>query len=228
MNKLLTIVVLVAVLGVGFATYKFATNPTKEDYTPTKNEPLPDVSKNTTNDNTYEGATQYFIDTTRSTLSWSSERIVGSSHKGTVSISDGMMFKKDNAFNGGIFTIDMTTIEESLDNQKFIGHIKSADFFEVDKFPTATLVVTDLILEDNEEYKIQADLVIKDISNPITFNAIIKEETENEITASANLEIDRTLWDITFDSGSIFQQLGDKAIKDEIEFTINLFLVKES
>ncbi|MBT7008219.1 MAG: YceI family protein, partial [Candidatus Jacksonbacteria bacterium] len=75
-------------------------------------------------------------------------------------------------------------------------------------------------------YTVMADLTIKDISNSITFPVEITE-ADNQITAVADFEIDRTMWDINFDSGSIFQEIGDKAIKDEIQFNLQLSLVKE-
>ena len=73
-------------------------------------------------------------------------------------------------------------------------------------------------------YKIVADLTIKDITRPISFMAEVDINGANFV-ASAELNIDRTKWDIKYKSGSIFKDLGDKAILDEIKFEI--FLVSD-
>ena len=46
--------------------------------------------------------------------------------------------------------------------------------------------------------------------------------------ANANIKIDRTKWDVVYKSGSVFKQLGDKIILDEIVFDISLVSAKQN
>jgi hypothetical protein len=64
-------------------------------------------------------------------------------------------------------------------------------------------------------------LTIKDISQLIAFPAKITFK-DGQIFAQAEFNIDRTQWDIKYGSGQFFKELADKAIKDEINFKIEI------
>ncbi len=68
---------------------------------------------------------------------------------------------------------------------------------------------------------ISGNLSIKGITQGIKFPAFI-ELTEGNLTAKADFNIDRTLWDIRYRSGKFFPELGDKAISDEIGIAFEL------
>ena len=166
----------------------------------------------------------YILDAEASTLGWEAARIVGSSHTGTVAFQDGSVVWRDDKFQKGAFIIDMTKIIESKNNERFLGHIRADDFFAVDLFPTATLEITDIKKEMEtppDEYIVVGDLTIRDKTSEISFAATINPR-EGGLDASATFSINRTQWGITYDSSSLFKQLGDKAIKDEIEFDLDL------
>ena len=73
---------------------------------------------------------------------WKGYKVTGS-HVGIITIKSGHLnFDKD-ILTGGSFEIDMSTITvtdlEGEYKGKLEGHLKSDDFFGVEKFPTATL-----------------------------------------------------------------------------------------
>lgn len=168
----------------------------------------------------------YELDAAKSDLRWAAERIVGNSHQGAVTIKDGRVVLASGAVAEGHFTIDMSAITESKDNQKFLGHIKSDDFFAVDKFPTAKFNLKSIQPIAGNSYAVIGDLTIRDKANEITFEATISDVPDG-LRATANFAIDRTKWGINYDSGSIFQQLGDKAIRDEIQLELGLIFAME-
>lgn len=100
---------------------------------------------------------------------------------------------------------------------KLDGHLKADDFFGVEKFKTATLVFKNISTKNKNNYTVTADLTIKGITKPVTFDLVV-----NGTTASANVKIDRTKYDIKYGSGSFFSDLGDKTINDEFELKVNL------
>ena len=111
------------------------------------------------------------------------------------------------------------------------GHLKSDDFFYVEKFPISTLKILEVIKNPSAEgdaedsYTVVANLTIKGITNIIEFVADININ-RNQFSATAKIKIDRTQWDIKYHSGNYVKDLGDKLILDEIEFDIALVSVK--
>ena len=115
--------------------------------------------------------------------------------------------------------INVTDLKAGEGKEKLEGHLNSADFFGTDKFTTATLVFKTIGDKGNGNYTITADLTIKSITNPITFDL----KTDGNI-AKTTLVVDRTKYDIKYGSGSFFQGLGDKAINDNFDLNIALTL----
>jgi len=121
----------------------------------------------------------------------------------------------------GEFVMDMSSItvtDLSGENKgKLEGHLKSEDFFGVEKHPTAKLVITSAASKGNGKYGIVADLTIKNETNPITFDLEM-----NGDSAMTHLTIDRSKYNVRYGSGSFFDNLGDKTIYDNFELDVNL------
>ena len=162
----------------------------------------------------------YTLDSENSKLIYSAARFTGRPNTGNVSISFGSLILGKGEHSGN-FTIDMTTITESKNNDNFLGHINSADFFDVENHPTAEFSITRIEPSDNESLSVTGKLSILSITNEITFKATPKIK-DDVITVIADIVIDRTMWGINFDSGSVYKELGDKAIKDEVEIKLEL------
>ena len=110
--------------------------------------------------------------------------------------------------------------------KKLIGHLKSADFFNVEKFPTATFKVTSAVKKSEKEVLLKGTMTILGKSQPVEVLAQI-EKTKTGGKGHANLVIDRTRWDIRYGSDKFFKNLGDKIIKDEIDLELSLFFNKK-
>jgi polyisoprenoid-binding protein YceI len=95
--------------------------------------------------------------------------------------------------------------------------LKSEDFFGTEKFPTSTLVFKTVAAKSAGVYTVTADLTVKGITNPVTFDLAT---TAN--SATANVKINRTKYDIKYGSGSFFDNLGDKVIYDDFDLIVNL------
>ncbi|MES2410421.1 MAG: YceI family protein [Bacteroidota bacterium] len=160
------------------------------------------------------------INVEKSTIKWNGKKVTGE-HSGTINFQDGSLtFKKAKVVSGN-FTVDMTSItttDLSGDwKAKLDGHLKSEDFFNTEKFKTSTLVFKKITSKAKGVYRVIADLTIKGITNPVTFDLAVKGNT-----ASTVLKIDRTKYDIKYGSKSFFDSIGDKAINDDFELTVNL------
>ena len=169
------------------------------------------------------------IDPQLSNIKWIGSKVL-ESHYGTVNINKGVLkINDDGELVGGEFVIDMnsllcTDIENEIYKKKLEDHLKDEDFFDVSNFPNSGIKITAVDKVDAESYNITAELSIKDITHSINFDAnIIKQESNYEVTA--NFKIDRTKWDVQYNSGNFFENLGDKLILDEIEF--NVYLISQ-
>ncbi len=170
----------------------------------------------------------YTADVTKSEINWKAYKVTGQ-HEGTVELQDGNLEFTDGALSGGSFVVNMPTlVATDLEGEwkgKLEGHLKSEDFFAVDKYPTAKFVITKVAPKGTPgDYKVYGDLTIKGKTEPIDFYANVKEENGAKV-ATAKLEIDRTKYDVRYGSGSFFSGLGDKTIYDE--FDLDVMIVAE-
>ncbi len=160
------------------------------------------------------------IKTDRSSVIWKGYKVTGS-HKGSISLKSGHLIFNEGKLVGGEFVMDMTSLEntdlEGEYKQKLEGHLKSDDFFAVEKFPTAGLVFTKVKSTGKNAYEVTADLTIKDNTESITFEMSIYGSK-----ATANLKIDRTDYGVKYGSVSFFDDLKDKAIYDEFDLVSDL------
>ena len=182
---------------------------------------------------TFSFATKPHIDNVRvntknSTIKWIGSKIT-SNHEGTINILKGALNIDHGTLVGGQFSIDMqslsTTDMSEEYNKKLDGHLKDEDFFNVSEFPTALVTITSAIKRDGNDYYITADLTIKGITHSINFPAVVTLNGLN-FSATAKIKIDRTKWDIKYNSGNFFENLGDKLILDEIILDVFLLSVK--
>ncbi|MAW30438.1 MAG: lipid-binding protein [Flavobacteriales bacterium] len=164
------------------------------------------------------------VNTQSSTVKWKGSKI-SESHEGTVNIKKGVLIISEGLLVGGEFVFDMNSISTTdmseKYNQKLDNHLKNEDFFNVELYPTASIVIKRAMKYKDNLYNLVGELTIKDITRPIKFQANVDINGLN-FSAQSKIMIDRTKWDITYKSGNYIKDLGDKAILDEIEFDIFL------
>jgi polyisoprenoid-binding protein YceI len=110
-------------------------------------------------------------------------------------------------------------------NAKLIGHISSPDFFDVAKYPTATLKITKATAKNATNYDIIGDLTINGVTQSITFPAVVTV-AKGATTATAKFEIDRTKFGSKFGSKSFFESIGDKMIYDNFQVDVKIVAAK--
>ena len=164
----------------------------------------------------------YAVNVAESTLNWKGTKPTGDFHTGTAAITGGKLGMEGESLTSGNFAIDLTklaVLDEGLDEEtkaKLLGHLTSGDFFEVEKYPSASFDITGSTADS-----LTGNLTIKDVTKSITIPYSVQEEN-GVLTASSTFAIDRTKWGVTYNSGNFFENLGDYLINDEVEFTVNL------
>ncbi len=182
------------------------------------------------------GSSEFSLNTTSSILNWKGSK-PGGTHNGTVSIIEGKLGTESGKVVSGTFTIDLNTIlnadlTDAEMNGKLVGHLKSADFFDVAQFPTAKFELvsveelpasTPASADDfKASHQITGNLIMKGITKSISFPARI-EVTGSVIKAvSSPFAINRTQWNVNYGSKSIFAELKDNFINDEMIISLDL------
>ena len=168
------------------------------------------------------------INTKESVVTWKGSMLMGSdSHTGYVYISKGELMIENGQLVGGTVEVDMNTIEDEThgSDNGLVKHLKDPDFFDVKKFPISTIVITRVASINAEDKEITGNLTIKGITHPVTFPAKM-EVKDGIVKANGKLVIDRTKWDVRYQSGKFYDNLADKTISDAIEFNIKIVAKK--
>ncbi|WP_299148190.1 YceI family protein [uncultured Dokdonia sp.] len=178
-------------------------------------------------------AMKFTVDTSASTIDW-----VGSkpteNHTGTINIESGVVKVAGDKITGA-FLIDMTSITvtdlEGKGKASLEGHLKGQaegkedHFFNVAKYPTAAFEVTG-VTEKEGKKMMQGNLTIRDQKKNIEFPVTYSVDGANMTLTSEPFTIDRTNWGVNYGSKSIFDNLGDKFISDDIQLTVKLQATK--
>ena len=189
--------------------------------------------------NELSGTATYAVMSGETELEWTGTKTLIADYEdtGTVEVASGTVTVSDGNVTAAEVVVDMNTIAvDSTDNEnqppsRLETHLKSGDFFGVEEFPTATLVVTEVsdptptpgVLAGRFKKQVTADLTIKGQTHEIVFPATVYETDNNQLIVDAELTVDRSRYNVRFGSSSFFDDLGDSVIGDN--FTLDVHLV---
>ena len=157
---------------------------------------------------------------------------VGKNHPGTFKVEEGKLSVKDGKISAGSFNINISSIgltePAEMIQTKLKGHLLSGDFFDAAKFPTAKFEITsvaeytsngtDKKVIEGANALVSGNLTLKDVTKNVTFPANISV-SENEVSAKANFNIDRTQWNMSYGND---KSLKDKFISPEVNITLDI------
>jgi polyisoprenoid-binding protein YceI len=170
----------------------------------------------------------YALNLEDSSIRWDGAKAVGGAHFGSISASEGALMVQDGVLIGGTIVVDMTTVSsedlEGSSKESLDGHLMSDDFFGVATHPTATFAIGEAVTLEGIEgstHRVSGEMTIKGIGNEMSFPATFEMNGET-LHMSAELEIDRSIHNVRYGSGSFFEDLGDNLINDEFQLTVDL------
>jgi polyisoprenoid-binding protein YceI len=217
MKKILIFIVLILIILVAFASTQSKKN--KED-SMEKDTSMMEESSEIENGS-------YTIIPEESTVEWTGRKTILKDwiDRGTINIQSGNLEVEGGEIRDGEIVIDMNSIEAQSTGRgsgesMLSNHLRSADFFDVQNFPTSTLKIT-----SGDKDEIDGTLEIKGIQNPISFPIKITVTEGGKYRASGTASVDRTLYDVRFGSGKFFDNLGDNIVDDI--FTLDFDVVLE-
>ena len=198
-----------------------------------------------------ESATTFSINKEASEVTWVGTKPTGR-HDGRFPIKDGSISVDNAEIVGGTIVMDLANIEvtdaeiSDDDRNKLTGHLKSNDFFNVESFPEAKFEITSVqpytagtaanenadVAEDSEfrlanpTHTVTGNLTIRDTTNSISFPAIISV-TDNEVTARAKFNIDRTDWNVSYgDEDAVTDKARDQFIYNKVNLGFDIQATK--
>jgi len=185
-------------------------------------EPLDDISTS------IDGSRQ--IDLEESRCEWLGRNLINK-HWGTAPLESGVLNFENGQLSGGEFVIDLTRLEctdlaGKDSHDALIGHLHSDDFFDVENFPKATFIITQVIPAGDSpgsgNLNITGDLTLRGQTHSIDFTASAGFTDDGKPAAQAAFAIDRTRWNILYGSGKFFKRLAGHVVNDMLEFQLRI------
>jgi len=169
------------------------------------------------------------LDTETATVQWEGRKtlIEGYVDRGTLSVQESELTANEDGLSSGSILFNMDSIktvstgvgggQAGLDK-----HLKSADFFDVAQFPTATFEITGSEKTEVEHmYNVSGNLTMKGVTESVTIPMeLFMSENGLRLIATANL--DRTKWNVVYGSGSFFDNLANNVIDDMFAISFDL------
>jgi polyisoprenoid-binding protein YceI len=167
---------------------------------------------------------KYTLTKEKHTISWEATKITGSKHSGIINAINGKFKVENGSISRGVLSFEMNSFEVTditgEDKANFEGHLKSEDFLDIEKFPVARLVMNESSTDENGTMNLSCSFdfhgVVVDYIVPFTVEQI-KMKGRFGYQINGKFIIDRTKHNITYGSGSVFDDLGDRVINDDVK-----------
>ena len=166
-----------------------------------------------------EGGTKYVF-TPKSQINFVGSKVTGSHHGGFKTFT-GYFTVKDGAPVGNDHKVVIDMKSTFVDNEKLLGHLKSPDFFDVEKYPQATFDVTGFKKDSDTAYTVSGNFTLHGKTKNISFPATV---SQNGTTVSINskFDINRKDFDI------VYAGKTDDLIRDEVVIELKLEAAPEA
>lgn len=160
-------------------------------------------------------AQRYVADAKQSKLTWTGYGEIGNyAPSGTLQLQQAVFEVSNGQISRGRIEIDMRTIQH--DDNKMQTHLRGDDFFDTEKFPTATFV-----LQQMKGNLASGLLTIKGVTKPISFPILVTTDGD-ALRIKGKATVDRTVFGIRYNSSSFFSGLGDYAIKNTFDLAVDV------
>lgn len=116
--------------------------------------------------------------------------------------------------------IDVSSVSTGAPDRD--GHLRSADFFDVENHPYITFESTSIVRR-GDELEIKGNLTMRGVTNPVTFEAEITGPVNDpwgnpRLATEASGKINRAKWGLTWNQ---VLEAGGLMVSEEVRFSIN-------
>ena len=132
------------------------------------------------------------LDPRRTTIRFQTKSMWIRTVNGTMHASEGGGAVDGNGHVAGRLVIDATSIDTK--NKRRDAHLRNADFFDVQKYPTMVFEVADVRLDGPGRCTVEGTLTIRDVARAVEFPGALRMDGNGSVTIDAHVEIDRGKW----------------------------------
>ena len=156
-----------------------------------------------------------------SSIRWKGTKFRGlGKHEGTIGLVSGQLIIRHEQLIGGTFTIDMRTIQvtdipesDSVPRRRLRNHLMHADFFDVERYPTAVFTATGAQRIGPARWQVAGDLRMHGVTVPVSFATAVRWSEVGHLIATSSLTIDRQRWGIAYRGSRLTNDLVDDGIQ---------------
>ncbi|WP_406440946.1 YceI family protein [Streptomyces sp. NBC_00631] len=172
----------------------------------------------------------YTIDPAHSTLGFVARHAMVTNVKGSFQEFEGALHLDGADPSKSTASLDIKMDSITTGSPDRDGHLKSADFFKIDEFPTMTFRSTEAEALGGEDYRITGDLTILGVTRPVTidleFNGAAKDPFGNErVGFEGKAEIKRSDWGVTWNAAL---ETGGVLVSDKIKLNFDISAIKNA
>ncbi|MBH24051.1 MAG: hypothetical protein CMH57_06300 [Myxococcales bacterium] len=162
----------------------------------------------------------YAIDESQSSIGWLGAKVTGD-HKGVFKDFKGTVTVADGKITGLTYTVDTASMHTD-DSEKLLGHLKSPDFLDVEKFPTASFTAEAFtpVTQDGFTHKVTGTMEMRGVKKKVTFPVKITMG-DDAVTGETEFKINRK------DFGIVYPGKPDDLIRDDVLLTIKMVAPKK-
>lgn len=173
------------------------------------------------------GVGTWAIDPVHSTVGFSVRHLMVSKVRGTFDTFSGAIVVAADGTPSVTAEIDVTSI--NTQNEQRDGHLKSADFFESDKYPTATFVSTG-VRQNGDKFAVDGDFTLKGVTKPVTldleFNGVNPGMGHGEVAGfEASVVLNRKDFGIDIDMPL---ETGGAVVGDKVTISLEIEALKQA
>jgi polyisoprenoid-binding protein YceI len=169
------------------------------------------------------------VDAAHSKVQFTISHMVISEVTGRFKDFDVTITNMGNDFANSKVNATIKTASISTDNEKRDGHLRSADFFDVEKFPEITFVSKSFVKSGKDVYKVSGDLTMHGVTKSVVLDTKLSGETKDpwgnsmsafKATTSLSRKDFGIVWNKTLEAGGVL-------VGENVDITINLEMQKE-
>jgi len=150
----------------------------------------------------------------------------GAGHHGIIeNITGSITTGTDGKIQKGDFTLDMNTIKvldmEEKGNKDLADHLKGDDFFSVSTYSQGFFSIIAVTYSNDHTATLDGFLGLKGITNRISFPVTIESDGKS-VRARGTVTIDRTKWNVNYQSASVIGAIKDSTLSDSVVIELDL------
>ncbi len=170
------------------------------------------------------------IDHAHTEIGFSVRHLMISNVRGHFKSFEGTVVANDDTFKDAKISLTIDPASISTNNDMRDGHLKSADFFEVEKFPTLTFESTSFVATGDRQYEIKGNMTMHGVTKEISFVATLEgfgKNMQGARVASFDLtgSIIRSDFGLTWNAAI---ETGGVTVSDEVKFNFTTELVEQA